>query len=60
MIFDTCARNSRRYEFFDIFAHAVVINRKTVKSAENTICDISAQNSRRYEFFETFAHTVVK
>ena len=46
--------------FFDIFAHAVVINRKTVKSAENTICDISAQNSLRYEFFETFAHTVVK
>ena len=45
--------------FFDIFAHAVVLGRKTVKSAENMICDISAQNSWRYEFFEIFAHTIV-
>ena len=45
--------------FFDIFAHTVVISRKTVKSAKKTICDTCAQNSRRYEFRDNFAHTVV-
>ena len=40
---DTCAQNSRKYEFCDILAHTVVISRKTVKSAKNTICDICAQ-----------------
>ena len=59
MIFDTCAQNSRRYEFFDIFAHTVVINRKTVKSAMNTICDNRAQIPRRYDFSDIFARTVV-
>ena len=34
-IFDTCAENSRRYEFCDIFAHTVLISRKTVKSTRN-------------------------
>ena len=49
-ICDTCAQNSRRYEFCDIFLHTVVIRSKTVKSAKNTICDTCAQNSWRYEF----------
>ena len=44
MICDICAQNSRINEFGDIFAHTVVIGRKTVKSAKNTICDICAQN----------------
>ena len=38
-ICDTCVEISRSYEFFDIFAYIVVISRKTVKSARNTICD---------------------
>ena len=53
-ICDTCAQNSRRYEFCDIFAHTVVISRKTVKLAKNTICDTWAQNLRRYISFVTF------
>ena len=44
--------------FSDIFAHTVVISRKTVKSGKNTFCDICAQNSRRYEFCDLFTHTV--
>ena len=32
IVFLTCAQNSWRYEFSDIFAHTVVISRKTVKS----------------------------
>ena len=35
---------------FVIFAHTVVINRKTVNSARNSIFDTCAQNSRRFEF----------
>ena len=58
-IFDTCAQNSRRYEFCDIFVQTVAISGKTVKSAKNTICDVCAQNSWSYEFCEIFAHTVV-
>ena len=54
-ICDTCAQNSRRYEFCDIFVHTVVLSRKTVKSAKNTFCDICAQNSLRYEFCDIFA-----
>ena len=57
-MFDTCAQISQKYEFCDFFVHKVLISRKTVKSAWNTICDIYAQNSRRYEFRESFAHTV--
>ena len=38
-ICDTCVQISRSYEFFDIFAYIVVISRKTVKSARNTIFD---------------------
>ena len=49
-IFDTCAKNSWRYESYDIFAHTVVLVGKTVKSAKNTICVTCAQNSRRDEF----------
>ena len=45
--------------FFKFFAHTVVISRKTVKSAKNTICDICAHNSWRYEFCDIFSHTVV-
>ena len=45
--------------FVNFFSHTVVIIRKTVKSAKNTICDTCAQNSRRYEFSDIFAHTVV-
>ena len=45
--------------FFYVSANTVVISRKTVKSAKNTICDISAQISRRYEFCDIFAHTFV-
>ena len=45
--------------FVDIFAQTVVISRRAVKSAKNTICDTCAQNSRRYEFCDIFAHTVV-
>ena len=44
------AQNSRRNDFFDIFAHTVVISHKTVKSAKSTICDTCDENSRRYEF----------
>ena len=53
------AQNPRRYEFSDIFAHTIVINRKTVNSAKNTFCDTCAQNSWRYEFCDIFTHTVV-
>ena len=45
--------------FCDILYHTVVISRKSVKSAKNTICDICAHNSLRYEFCDNFAHTVV-
>ena len=47
-------------EIFEILPHTVVISRKTVKWAENTICDTCALNSRRYEIFEVFPHTVVR
>ena len=45
--------------FFKVFAHTVVISRKTVKSGKNTICDICAHNSWRYEICNIFSHTVV-
>ena len=45
--------------FFDIFDQRVLLSGKTVKSANNTICDISAQNLRRYEFCNIFSHTLV-
>ena len=57
---DTCAQNSGRYEFGDIFVHIVVISRRKVKSAKNTICDTCAQNSLRYEFCYIFLHTFVR
>ena len=38
-ICDTCVQISRSFEFFDNFAYIVVISRKTVKSAKNTIFD---------------------
>ena len=43
-IFDTCAQNSNRDEFCDIFLHTVVIRSKTVNSAKNTIWETCAQN----------------
>ena len=51
--------NSRRYDIFKVFAHTVVISRKTVKWAGNTICDTCGLNSWRYGIFEVLAHTVV-
>ena len=42
-ICDTCVQISRSFEFFDNFAYIVVISRKTVKSAKNTIFDFFAQ-----------------
>ena len=44
--------------FVKFFSHTVVIIRKTVKSAKNTICDTCAQTSRRYRSSHIFAHTV--
>ena len=44
--------NLRRYEISEILGHTVVISRKTVKSAQNTICDTWALNSRSYEISE--------
>ena len=44
---------------FDIFFyHTVVISRKTLKSAKNTICDTCEKISRRYEFCDMFANIV--
>ena len=60
MICDISEQNSRTYDFCDYFSHTVVLKRKTVKWAKNSICDTYAQNSRRYEFCDIFAHTVVK
>ena len=52
-------KTSGDMSFVNFFFHTVVIIRKTVKSAKNTIIDTCAQNSRRYEFSHLFAHTVV-
>ena len=52
-------KTSGDISFVKFFSHTVVIIRKTVKSAKNTLCDTCAQNSRRYEFSHIFAHTVV-
>ena len=49
----------RRYEFFDISGHTVVIRRKTVKYAKNMSCDSCALKWRRYEFSNISGHTVV-
>ena len=48
-----------KYEFSDISGHTVVISRKTVKYAENTICNTCAMKPQRYEFSEIQTHTVV-
>ena len=45
-ISDISALSSPRYDFSDSLAHTVVINRKTVKSAKNTICDTAPLTSR--------------
>ena len=58
-ICDTCAQNSRGYEFSEIFVQSLVRSSKTVKSAKNTICDFCAHNSCSYEICDIFAHTVV-
>ena len=50
---------TRRDMSFDIFAHTVVISRKTFKYARNTIFETCEQNSRRYEFFDVSAKTIV-
>ena len=44
---------------FDRFTAYYNCIRKTVKSANNTICDTCVQNLRSYEFSEDFAHKVV-
>ena len=43
-ICDTCVQISRSFEFFDNFAYKVVISRKTVKSAKNTILTFLHKN----------------
>ena len=43
-----------------MFSQTVVINRKTVKSAKNAICDTCAWNSQRFEFSDIFVQTVVR
>ena len=43
-------RSSGVLEFSDIFAYIVVICRKTVKSAKNTIFDFCAQKSKNQSF----------
>ena len=48
-------QSSQRYEFSYIFFQTVVISRKMVKSAKNTICEICAHNSLSYETFDIFA-----
>ena len=52
-------RIGKDFSFVTFLSHTVVISRKTVKSAKNTICDTCSQNSRRYEFFEIFAPKTV-
>ena len=42
-ICEICAHNSLSYEIFDIFAHTVVLSRKTVNSGKDAICDTCAQ-----------------
>ena len=56
LVYRTCGDMS----FVTFFAHTVVIRRKTVKSAKNTIFDTCAQKSRRYEFCDIFAHKFVR
>ena len=58
-ICDTCALNSRRYEYFGVKADKVVKSRKMVKKAENTSSDNSALNSWRFGSFEVSTLTVV-
>ena len=45
--------------FFDLSSYNVVIGRKMVKQAKNTICDPCALKWRRYEFSDISSHTVV-
>ena len=52
--------NWRSYNLTDISDHTVVIGRKTIKEAKNTIRDTYALNSRSYEFSDISAHTVLK
>ena len=52
--------NSRSYDFSEISVHTVVIDRKTVKEAKNTICDTCVLNSRSYEFSDIKAPTLVR
>ena len=51
--------SSRKYDFSDILAHTVVVSRKKVNSAKNTICDIFELNSSRCEFSDILAQTIV-
>ena len=54
IVFLTCAQNSWRYEFSDIFAHTVVISRKTVKSGKNTFATF-VHRTRGDTSFVTFS-----
>ena len=51
--------NLQRYDITEILDHTVVISRKTVESARNTISVTWALNSRRYEISEISGHTIV-
>ena len=55
---DTFALKSRRYESSDILTLTVVMSRKKVKYARNTICDSCSLKSRRYEFSDISTHVV--
>ena len=47
------------WDLLNVLPHTVVISRKTVKWAENTICDTCALHSNRYYIFEILDHTNV-
>ena len=46
-------------EFSDISSQTVVISRKTVKEAENTICDTCELKFQSYEFSDISTHIVL-
>ena len=45
--------------FSAISTHIVVVSRKTVKYAKNTICDTCALNWKRYEFSDISPNIVL-
>ena len=47
------------YDIFEVLVHTIVISRKTVKWAENTICDTVHSTPGDMTFLKVFTHTVV-